>query len=115
MTLNEIEAYCLTKPSAYLDWPFGPDFAVVKVKAPSMKKGRIFAQPFILRGEPKVTLNCDMAARTLCVLLAHAAWMTGELYRAVYPGTVTRGWPARQYSRLNSHLSNAVDIKSKPI
>ena len=33
---------------------------------------------YILRGEPKVTLNCDM--------------MTGELYRAIYPETVTRGW-----------------------
>jgi len=78
MTLNEIETYCLTKTGAYLDWPFGPEFAVIKVKVPSMEKGRIFAQPFILRGEPKVTLNCDM--------------MTGELYRAIYPGTVTRGW-----------------------
>ena len=78
MTLNEIETYCLTKPGAYLDWPFGPEFSVVKVKAPSMEKGRIFAQPFILRGESKVTLNCDM--------------MTGELYRAIYPGTVSRGW-----------------------
>jgi predicted DNA-binding protein (MmcQ/YjbR family) len=78
MTLNEIETYCLAKPGAYLDWPFGSEFAVVKVKAPTQEKGRIFAQPFILRGEPKVTLNCDM--------------MTGELYRSIYPGTVTRGW-----------------------
>ena len=78
MNLSEIETYCLTKPGAYLDWPFGPEFAIVKVKAQSMEKGRIFAQLFILRGEPKVTLNCDM--------------MTGELYRAIYPGTVTRGW-----------------------
>ena len=78
MNLNEIETYCLAKPGAYLDWPFGPEFAVVKVKAPAQEKGRIFAQPFILRGEPKVTLNYDM--------------MTGELYRSIYPGTVTRGW-----------------------
>ena len=78
MTLSEIETYCLTKAGAYLDWPFGPEYAVVKVKAPTQEKGRIFAQPFILRGEPKVTLNCDM--------------MTGELYRAIYPGAVMRGW-----------------------
>jgi predicted DNA-binding protein (MmcQ/YjbR family) len=78
MTLREIETYCLAKPGAYLDWPFGPEFSVVKVKAPSQEKGRIFAQPFILRGEPKVTLNCTMAA--------------GEFYRAAYPGAVTRGW-----------------------
>lgn len=78
MTLSEIESYCLTKPGAYPDWPFGLDFPVIKVKAPSQEKGRIFAQPFTLCGEPKVTLNCDM--------------MTGELYRAIYPGAVTRGW-----------------------
>ena len=78
MALIEIETYCLTKPGAYLEWPFGPKFPVIKVKAPSQEKGRIFAQPFMLRGEPKGTLNCDR--------------MTGELYRAIYPGTVTRGY-----------------------
>jgi predicted DNA-binding protein (MmcQ/YjbR family) len=78
MTLDDIEKYCLTKTGAYLDWPFGPEFPVVKVKPPSQEKGRIFACPFILRGEPKVSLNCDM--------------MTGEMYRAIFPGTVTRGW-----------------------
>lgn len=78
MTLNEIEKYCLTKPGAYLDWPFEPWCPVVKVKAPSQEKGRIFACPLILHGEPKVSLNCNM--------------MTGEMYRAIYPGVVTRGW-----------------------
>ena len=78
MTLSEIEAYCLTKTGAYLDFPFGPDVTIIKVKAPSQVKGRIFAQLFMLRGEPKVTLSCDM--------------MTGEFYRAVYPGTVRRGY-----------------------
>jgi predicted DNA-binding protein (MmcQ/YjbR family) len=60
------------------------------VKAPSQEKGRIFAQPFIHRGAPKVTLNCDM--------------MTGELYRSVYPGTVTRGYhcPPIQQSYFNT-------------
>ena len=88
MTLIEIETYCLTKPGAYLDWPFGPEFPVIKVRAPSQEKGRIFAQPFILRGEPKVTLNCDM--------------MTGELYRAIFPGRVTRGYhcPPRSSSHI---------------
>jgi predicted DNA-binding protein (MmcQ/YjbR family) len=37
MTLAEIEAYFLTKPGAYLDWPFGPEFSVVKLKAPSQE------------------------------------------------------------------------------
>jgi predicted DNA-binding protein (MmcQ/YjbR family) len=78
MTLSEIETYYLTKTGAYLDWPFGPEFSVVKVKAIAQEKGRIFAQPFVLRGEPKVTLNCDR--------------MTGEFYRTVYPDSVTRGY-----------------------
>ena len=78
MTLIEIEEYCIKKCGAYLEYSFGPDFPVIKVKAPSQEKGRIFAQPFMLRGEPKVTLNCDMA--------------TSEIYRAIYPDNVTRGY-----------------------
>jgi predicted DNA-binding protein (MmcQ/YjbR family) len=78
MTHEEIIEYCLAKTGAYLDYPFDPIFPVVKVKAPSQSKGRIFAQPFILRGEPKVTLNCTP--------------MSAEFYRTVYPGSVVRGW-----------------------
>jgi len=78
MTHSQIIAYCLQKPGAYLDWPFGPEFAVVKVKATSQAKGRIFAQPFMLRGEPKVTLNC--------------APDVGDFWRQIFPGSVTRGW-----------------------
>ncbi len=78
MTHLEIETYCLMKSGAYPDWPFGPDCTVIKIKAPSQEKGRIFAQLFVLRGEPVVTLNCNM--------------MTGELYRSVYPESVTRGY-----------------------
>ncbi|MCL2545389.1 MAG: MmcQ/YjbR family DNA-binding protein [Clostridia bacterium] len=68
---------CLAKPGAYLDFPFGPDVLIVKVKA-SRGAGRIFAQVFTLRGEPCATFNCDM--------------LTGELYRAAYPGVVSRGY-----------------------
>ena len=78
MTLSEIENYCLEKPGAYADYPFNPNFPVIKVKSLSQDKGKIFAQPFVLRGQPKVTLNCEI--------------MTGEFYRSVYPGTVTRGY-----------------------
>ena len=78
MTHQEIIETCLQKPGAYLDYLFGPDVSVVKVKAPSQDKGRIFAQAFMLRGEPKVTLNCRPD--------------TAELYRTIYPGAVTRGW-----------------------
>ncbi|MFT3952721.1 MAG: MmcQ/YjbR family DNA-binding protein [Oscillospiraceae bacterium] len=68
----------MKKLGAYLDYPFGPDIQVVKVKAPSQEKGRIFAQIFHLRGEPKVTLNC--------------APDFGEFYRRIYPNAVVRGW-----------------------
>ena len=78
MTHGEIIDYCLVKSCAYLDYPFDPMWPVVKVKAPSQEKGRIFAQPFMLRGEPKVTLNCTPAS--------------AEFYRSVYPGAVARGW-----------------------
>ena len=78
MTHQEIIDYCLKKPGAYLDYPFDPVFPVVKVKAPSREKGPIFAMPFMLRGEAKVTLRCTP--------------QSAEFYRCVYPGSVTRGW-----------------------
>jgi len=78
MTHTEILDACLALPGAYLDFPFGPDSAVCKVKAPSMDKGRIFAIAFVLRGEPLVSLNCDRP--------------TGEFYRQMYPEGVARGW-----------------------
>ena len=78
MTHTEIIDYCLKKTGAYLDYPFDPIFPVVKVKSPSQEKGRIFAQPFMLRGEPKVTLNCTPES--------------ADFYRSIYPGAVVRGW-----------------------
>lgn len=90
MTHEEIITYCLQKPGAYLDYPFDPIFPVLKVKAPSQEKGRIFACPFILRGEVKVSLNCtpEMA----------------EFYRNGYPDSVTRGWhcPPVQQPHVNT-------------
>lgn len=78
MTHEQIIDYCLKKPGAYLDFPFEPDIPVIKVKAPSQEKGRIFAMPFTLRGESKVTLNCTPES--------------AEFYRSIYPGSVARGW-----------------------
>lgn len=77
MTDNEMERYCLSKAGAFLDYPFGPDVTIIKVKS-EHSAARIFAQFFTLKGEPKATFNCDM--------------MTGELYRALYPEAVTRGY-----------------------
>lgn len=77
MTMNEIETYCLSKTGAFLDYPFGSDITIIKVKSEN-SSARIFAQLFNLKGETKATFNCEM--------------MAGELYRAIYPGTVTRGY-----------------------
>lgn len=57
MTLLEIEAYCLAKTGAYLDFPFGPDAKIIKVKAPSQEKGRILAQLF------KFLANCRKSTK----------------------------------------------------
>ena len=70
--------HCLAMPGAYLDFPFGPGVAVVKVKSPSQPAGRLFAQVFTLRGVPSATLSCDP--------------VTAEEYRALYPGVVVRGY-----------------------
>ena len=77
MKQEGIVTYCLSKPGAYLDYPFGPDVTIVKVKSAN-SQARIFAQIFELRGEPKATFNCDREA--------------GEFYRTVYAGVVTRGY-----------------------
>ena len=78
MTQQEIVDYCVAKPGAYIDFPFGPEYLVVKVKGTSQKSGRIFAQVFDLKGAHMATLNCDVG--------------TGEFYRSIYPDAVVRGW-----------------------
>lgn len=77
MTWEEMLNRCLLKPGAFLDFPFGPDVAVVKVKSRNGPP-RIFAQFFTLRGEEKATLNCSREM--------------GEVYRGLYPGAVVRGY-----------------------
>ncbi len=77
MTQNEIINYCLLKPGAFIDYPFGPDSTIIKVKS-THSAARIFAQIFTLRDEEKATFNCDM--------------MMGEFFRSLYSGDVTRGY-----------------------
>ena len=78
MTQQKIIDYCLTKHGAYTDFPFGPDVLVIKVKAPSQKSGRIFAQLFELKGEPKCTLSCSAEG--------------GIFYRQKFPDKIVHGW-----------------------
>ena len=78
MTHEQIINYCLQKNGAYLDYPFNEAVPVLKVKAPSQNKGRIFAQVFYLHGEPKTTLSCTPDS--------------AMYYQSLYPGSVVRGW-----------------------
>lgn len=78
MTQQAILDTCLALPGAYLDFPFGPETRICKLKSPAQETGRIFAQLFTLKGEPCVTFNCDR--------------QTGEFYRQIYPDAVTRGY-----------------------
>lgn len=77
MTQDEMIQYCLSKPGAFVTYPFGPDCTVVKVPS-GQSAARIFAQFSIRGGQPMATFNCDR--------------LTGEFFRAVYPGVVTRGY-----------------------
>ena len=95
MNQDEIIRYCLSKPGAFMDYPFGPDVTTIKVKS-EHSAARIFAQLFILGGTPKATFNCDV--------------MTGEFFRSVYPGTVTRGYhcPPIQQPYFNTVTLNGI-------
>jgi len=76
--------YCLQKPGAYADQPFGPESLVVKVA------GHIFAQFGGGRERDLVTFKCSREV--------------GDFYRNQYPGLVTRGWhcPSAQQPYWNS-------------
>lgn len=72
MGSQDILDYCLKKPGAWLDHPFGPIPHCVKVGR------RLFAQLYPKPKDYKLTLNCER--------------MTGDFYRQQYPGTVMPGY-----------------------
>lgn len=97
MTTKELIDFCLTKTDSYIDYPFGPDATIVKVKTKKdSDTGKIFAQFFTLKGEEKATFNCDR--------------MTGEMYRDMYPEIVVRGYhcPAVQQPYFNTVTLNSI-------
>ncbi len=53
MDLEEFRAYCLTKPDATEEQPFGPDNLVFKVQ------GKMFALAALDEVPPRVNLKCD--------------------------------------------------------
>lgn len=90
MTTDEILEYCLSKPGAYIDFPFGAIPVCVKVQK------RLFAQVYPGEKDCKITLNCDR--------------MTGEFYRSIYPDTVVRGYhcPPIQQPYFNTVYLNGI-------
>lgn len=68
MDLEAIKAYCLAKPKAYEDHPFGDWPICIKVHK------KIFAQIY----PDKLTLKCTA--------------FSGEAFRQAYPGVVVRGY-----------------------
>lgn len=84
--IESILEYCLSKPWAYIDFPFGETPICAKVG------GRLFAQIYPKAGDRKITLNCDA--------------MAGEFFRNLYPGTVVRGYhcPPRLQPYFNTIL-----------
>jgi predicted DNA-binding protein (MmcQ/YjbR family) len=53
MNPEQMIEFCLKKDGAYLDYPFGPEPAIIKVC------GRIFAQIYCKPTNIKVTLKCE--------------------------------------------------------
>lgn len=92
MTQQEIIVYSLTKRGAQIDFPYGPEVAVVRVQAPNCTKRPIFAQLFSLDGVPKCTLSCTAEG--------------GAHYRQRYP--VERGYhcPAVQQPYFYTFTAN---------
>lgn len=93
MTHEEILQYCLQKKGAYEDFPFGPDWTIVKVRK------KIFAQLFHLKDEPMLTVNGDM--------------LTNDFFRQLFPDAVKRGYhcpPVQQpYFNTINLLGNVPD------
>ena len=85
MTFEEIGAYCLTKPGAYQDAPFGPVPICFKVG------DRIFLEWY---PDDRITLRCDP--------------VLADYYRRSYPSVVTVGYhcPDRQKPYKNTVYLN---------
>ena len=70
MDRESLRRYCLSKPGAFEDFPFGPGVAVYKVK------GRMFALLPVESHPPSISLKCD----------PQLALMLRETYPAVTAG-----------------------------
>jgi predicted DNA-binding protein (MmcQ/YjbR family) len=86
ITFSDFQDYCLRKPGAYQDCPFGPFPVCFKVC------NRIFLEWY--PDEEKITLRCEP--------------MLADFYRNSYPGTVIAGYhcPDRQKPYKNTVYLN---------
>ncbi len=95
MTPQDIIAYCLSKPRAYEDYPFGDIPVCIRIWAGA--KTPIFAQIYLSEKDLKVTLKCSPESALF--------------YRRHYPGAVVRGFfcPPSQQPHWNTvYLNGAV-------
>jgi predicted DNA-binding protein (MmcQ/YjbR family) len=92
MTNDDISRYCLAKPGAYEDFPFGEIPVCYKVC------GKLFLQLYPIVGNHKITVSCEP--------------MLADFYRAQYPGVVVPGYhcPNRLKPYMNTvYLNMSVD------
>jgi len=84
MTAQTLIDYCLRKPSAYVNCPFGPDLVCARIGS------RIFAEIFLT--QPWVTLKCEP--------------LYGQAMRQTYPEAIRRGYhcPPLQHPYNNTIL-----------
>ena len=78
MNNKEIIGYCLGKKGAYLDFPFGDGYAVVKIKTSPERNGYIFAEVFEKDGEEQFTFSTSAE--------------DAVFLRESLDGAVVRGW-----------------------
>lgn len=70
MNSNDVRCYCLSKPAAQEDFPFGDDVAVFKVK------NKLFGLLSERQGQHQINLKCD----------PEQAFILRDLFAAVIPG-----------------------------
>lgn len=97
MDNKDLLEYCLGKKGAYLDFPFGDWYAVVKIRTSEKRHGYIFAEFFEQNGEEKFTFSTSAE--------------DAEYLREAFPSTIVRGWhcPPVQAKYKSTAIMSQVD------
>ena len=88
MNREQAKAYCLSKPEACLEYPFGPEVAVIKIR------GKIFA--LVPEAKQSATLPSPVKGASVPTKLSHSISLKCEPHRAqalrdIYPA-ITGGY-----------------------